>query len=219
MGCDTDTAPVSDADLASIGDHYTALLRAHGPTPEGVGWRNMDRQQERFRQLTSCIDRRTDFTVLDIGCGYGALFDHIAQGGRNFTYLGTDIAPEMIEEARRQHAGAAGCSFSQAPPPGASFDYVFASGIFNVIRAPSQAAWETYIFETMRDMFGVARKAMACNFLTVYSDPARKEDSLFYADPSQVLDFCIRDLSRSMSLTHHYGTWDFTVQVFREEAS
>jgi cyclopropane fatty-acyl-phospholipid synthase-like methyltransferase len=216
MGPDTDVAAVSDADLASIGDHYAGLLRMHGPTPEGVGWRNMERQQERFRRLTSCIDRRADFTVLDIGCGYGALFDHIAQDGRNFAYWGTDIAPEMVEQARRVHAGAAGCSFSQSPPSGASFDYVFASGIFNVMRAPSQAAWETYVFQTMGDMFSRAGKAMACNFLTIYSDPARKENGLFYADPCRVLDFCVRDISRNIALTHHYGTWDFTVQAFRE---
>jgi SAM-dependent methyltransferase len=209
--------PGSGADMGSVSAHYAALLRTHGPTPAGVGWRNDERQQERFRQLTSCIDRRGDFSVLDVGCGYGALFDHIAQDGRNFTYMGTDVAPQMIEQARLLHPDISACAFVTTSIPESSFDYVFASGIFNVVRAPSEGAWEEYTFQTMRQMFSRTRKVMACNFLTAYCDPERKEQGLYYADPGRILDFCIRYLSRNMTLAHHYGTWDFTIQVSRDE--
>ncbi len=38
---------------------------------------------------------------------------------------------------------------------------------------------------------------------------------LYYADPRVILDFCIRNLTLDVELSHHYGAWDFTVRVLK----
>lgn len=52
---------------------------------------------------------------------------------------------------------------------------------------------------------------MPCNCLTTYSDPERHGNDLYHAAPGEILDFCIRNLSKDVRLIHHYGNWDFAI--------
>ena len=67
----------------------------------------------------------------------------------------------------------------------------------------------------MRDMFGACEHMCAVNFLTIHGDVERMNPSLYYANPGAILDFCLNQLSKNAVLTHNYGIWDFTIQVFK----
>jgi SAM-dependent methyltransferase len=202
-------------DLAQMADYFTRMVDEHGPTAKGVGYSSDDRQLLRFKQLAACMMDDEGFTVLDVGCGYGAFWDYLHGAYKQFDYLGLDVSPAMIGKARKLHQGTGNCRFSETLPSDETADYVVASGIFNVMFAPSRDAWWTYVSDTLTWMFGHCRKAMACNFLTTYSDVERRSGNLYYAEPSEMLDFCIRNLSKDVRLIHHYGIWDFTVHVLR----
>ena len=196
--------------LEQVRDHYDRRLKAFGANPQGVDWGSEQRQEKRFEELTAMMPRQERFSLLDMGCGYGALLDYLKAAGLNADYAGLDISDEMIAEARRQHPDS---RFAVGSTIEGTYDHVLASGIFNVMRAPSRNAWQDYVFATIAAMHAASNMGCSFNFLTMHSDEDRKKDDLYYADPGVILDFCIRNLSRDVHLSHHYGIWDFTVHV------
>ena len=64
--------------LHEVADYYSAKLAQHGETPHGVDWNGDESQVLRFEQLVKVIDQKNAFSINDLGCGYGALFDHLA---------------------------------------------------------------------------------------------------------------------------------------------
>lgn len=204
-------------DLGRIAGYFEQKLAQHGATAMGVDYKSEDRQIARFEQFAAYMAHDERFSVLDVGCGYGAFWDYLRSLNKDFDYAGFDVSSVMIQEARRQHVGARNCRFLESLPADETADYVVASAIFNVMCGSSPKAWWDYVAETMTWMFARSRKAMACNFLTIYSDPERRGDNLFYAAPGDILDFCIKNLSKDVRLSHHYGIWDFTVCVLKND--
>ena len=94
---------------ASIRSAYTRRFREKGAQAEGVFWASRLSQQARFEQVLQDMksEQGTDrFSLADIGCGYGALFDYIrrTEAWRGIDYSGVDINKEMISYCQREHA-------------------------------------------------------------------------------------------------------------------
>ena len=49
--------------------------------------------------------------------------------------------------------------------------------------------------------------------LSTYSDPDRRRDDLYYADPREMFDICSRRFSPRVSLLHDYPLYEFTIIV------
>ena len=81
---------------------YTQKILTHGPIPQGVDWSGEESQRIRFEQLCKVIVATEDrpFSILDYGCGYGALIGFLRQRYKQFDYTSFDISEEMIREAR-----------------------------------------------------------------------------------------------------------------------
>ena len=58
------------------------------------------------------MTRTTACSLIDFGCGYGALLDYLGAVGRRVAYRGFDISEAMIQAARARHAGVAHASFT-----------------------------------------------------------------------------------------------------------
>ena len=86
--------------LHQVADYYDDKLQRHGVTAQGVDWNGDASQTLRFAELSRVIAGPEGFSVNDLGCGYGALHDHLAQRGVPFSYNGYDVSSEMIEAAR-----------------------------------------------------------------------------------------------------------------------
>src|SRR5438067_13756347 len=127
--------------LRAVERYYTGRLQEHGATARGVDWNSEESQRLRFRQLARLWDdERDDASVIDFGCGYGALLDYLRDAGRAFVYQGFDISDAMITEATSR-AGARGggrggrggrSTFTSDSAQLERADYVVASGGFNV---------------------------------------------------------------------------------------
>jgi hypothetical protein len=59
----------------------------------------------------------------------------------------------------------------------------------------------------------VGKRGFAFNALSLASDPQRRRDDLFYADPSETLAHCLMRFGRNVALLHDYGLYEFTVIV------
>ena len=83
-----------------VSEYYSEKLNEWGPVPQGVDWNSRESQEIRFEQLLKVCDVSKPFSINDLGCGYGALYDFMAGGGYDFEYHGYDLSEVMIEKAR-----------------------------------------------------------------------------------------------------------------------
>lgn len=199
--------------LSEIAGYYSAKLAEYGETPRGVDWNSEESQILRFEQVSKVIDCSVYFSINDLGCGYGALFDYLHSKVKDFFYNGCDISEKMIKAAQRRHSTAQNACFMLGAEPSAVADYDIASGIFNVRLGRSDAEWYDYVVATLDVMDRTSRLGFAFNCLTSYSDADKMRDCLYYADPCSLFDLCKRKYSRHVALLHDYGLYEFTILV------
>ena len=203
----TDDSPL----LQEIAQYYHERLRIYGPTPSGVDWNSVESQEVRFQQLARAWnDDPEPFSVLDYGCGYGALAHWLSAGSRPFRYVGYDIVGDMIKEANDASPGAH-CTFTTRREQLAKADYVVASGIFNVRLAAAPDAWDALMQETVSWITAHATRAFAFNALSTYSDPSKRRGDLHYADPLIWFDRCKGAQTARVALLHDYPLYEFTL--------
>jgi len=199
--------------ISSVEQYYTGKLREHGPSPKGVDWNSEESQNLRFEQLLRVCPPAGPFSLLDYGCGYGALLDHLGPRAADVDYRGFDISEEMVFAARCIHGEAPGRRFSAGPATFGPSDYAVASGIFNVALGFSADEWTRYVTDTLATLSRLSTRGFAFNMLTSYSDADRMRDDLHYGDPSFYFDLCKRTFSRNVALLHDYDLYEFTLLV------
>lgn len=200
--------------LIEVAKYYSEKLAEHGETPRGVDWNGEESQTLRFEQLCKIIGPETaSFSLNDLGCGYGALFEFLLKSHSMFSYLGVDVSEEMIQAAESRNKTYPNAQFITASEPDAIRDYGVASGIFNVRLGRTDAEWYDYLQATLDVLDRTSRLGFSFNCLTSYSDEDKKRDYLYYPDPCRLFDLCKRRYSRQVALLHDYGLYEFTILV------
>jgi SAM-dependent methyltransferase len=197
----------------TVAQYYGERLRLFGATARGVDWNSADSQALRFSRLLTVVEQPDQATLLDYGCGYGALLDYLRAGGSAIGYHGFDISEAMVAAASARHAEETGASFSSQASTLAPSTYAVASGIFNVKLAHSPEVWRDYVVHTLEALDRLSERGFSFNMLTSYSDADRRRDDLFYADPREMFDLCTRRFSRRVALLQDYPLYEFTMIV------
>jgi len=202
--------------VAQARRYYTTRLETYGPTPAGVDWNSAESQELRFAQLLKVADARERFSILDYGCGYGALLAWLEQRRPGVTYLGYDVTPAMIDHAFAAAGVSSRARFTSDDAQLGSQDFAVASGIFNVKLATDAELWQIYILGVIEKLDALSRLGFAFNILSSYSDPAHMRADLYYGDPLFYFDHCKRRYSEDVALLHDYGLHEFTLLVRKE---
>jgi SAM-dependent methyltransferase len=198
--------------IEAVERYYTAKITTHGATPLGVDWNGAAGQIVRFEQLLEVItDDDVEPSINDFGCGYGALFEHLASRLDSFEYRGYDVSEAMIAEAQKHYGSDPRASFLSDERELKVADFTVASGIFNVRVQQAEGVWRRYMLSTIDKLASLSRHGIAFNALTSHSDPGRMNSTLYYADPAELLDYCLRRHSRDVALRHDYGLYEFTM--------
>jgi len=199
--------------LIEVAEYYSSKLAEHGESPRGVDWNGEESQVLRFEQLCKIVDTSSNFSINDMGCGYGALYDFLAQRYESFSYSGIDVSESMIRAAERRYQDKNQARFVCSSEPEQVADYGVASGIFNVRLGRSDDEWNSYLEATLDVLDHTSRFGFAFNCLTSYSDADKMRDYLYYADPCALFDLCKRRYSRNVALLHDCGLYEFTILV------
>ena len=202
--------------LQTVGQYYADRLERFGPTPRGVDWNSAESQELRFSrllELATQVDGTLSPSILDVGCGYGALLDYLRGRSLQLDYRGFDISEPMIATARARHAGVDGAVFTSDARTLQPATYAVASGIFNVKLSYTLEEWREYVLDTLAALDGWSTAGFAFNMLSTHSDPDLRRDDLFYADPRELFDLCTRRFSPRVALLHDYPLFEFTVIV------
>jgi SAM-dependent methyltransferase len=200
-------------DLEIVKSYFEKSVEVHGASPQGVHWNSESSQEIRFEQLIKICDSSTPFSILDYGCGYGALADYLAAKGLQANYFGFDIVEKMLVTAREHHAGKSNRTFISDQRLLPVCDYVVASGIFNYRADISYEDWTDHVITTFHQFNALGRKGFSSNFLTKYSDTEHMRADLYYADPCYLFDYCKLNFSKNVALLHDYTIYDFSILV------
>jgi len=202
--------------LQEVAEYYTSKLADHGETPRGVDWNGEEGQTSRFEHLCEIVDTSSHFSINDLGCGYGALYDFLCRKSEGFSYSGIDVSESMIRAAEQRYKDKPEARFVHSSEPDQVADYGVASGIFNVRFGRSDDQWRCYLETTLELLDRTSRVGFAFNCLTSYCDADKMRDYLYYADPCVLFDLCKRRYSRNVALLHDYGLYEFTVLVRKQ---
>ncbi len=201
----------------AVVDHYERQLQRHGPTAQGMDWKDSASQELRFDVLCSVCDL-DGRSLHEVGAGAGHLVDYLAARGIDAEYSGSDLSPAMIAAARQRHPQVRFRLLDILRAPELPLaDVVVCSGLFHVKLDHPDEAWREFLWSMLRRMFTMCREAMSFNLMTDQVD--FRSPTLYYADPAEVLEFCRRELSRYVALRHDYPLYEYTVHVYREASS
>jgi SAM-dependent methyltransferase len=215
---------LTGAELGSVctqvGAYYAAKLAGHGANPRGVDWSCTATQSLRFIQLLRICPANSAFSLIDLGCGYGALATFLAKhrSAANVDYLGVDLSSEMVRRGRQLHRGNSKVRFVAGRSVSESSDYVVASGIMNVMLGFPLSTWERFVSTMLVDMHRMSSAGFAVNFLKKtkqHSQPGL----LYRTTPGKWTRFCERKLGRSVEILDGYGLQEFTLLARSSESA
>ena len=206
--------PTLDEVCTRVEAYYAAKLARHGATARGVDWSCTATQWLRFVQLLKVCSFDAPFSLIDLGCGYGALATFLADRypRASIDYLGIDLSPAMVGRARRRHRGKPGMRFAVGRNCAEQADYVVASGIMNVMVGYSLPVWEGFVRAMLLDLYRMSRRGFAVNFLSAPSPDAPPEQ-LYCPAPATWVDYCRDEFGGTVEVLDSYGMREFTLLV------
>ena len=84
-----------------VADYYDNKIEKFGTTSKGVDWNGKESQELRFKQILKVFSSN-EGSILDIGCGYGAMYSYMKESSFNsIAYVGMDISASMRKEAEK----------------------------------------------------------------------------------------------------------------------
>jgi len=197
----------------SVAKYYAGRIAEFGSMAQGVDWKDETSQQLRHTQFLRLLERDYKASILDYGCGYGDFLSFLRSNGYSGQYWGFDIAAEMLHAAKRLHGESSNTHWIGDTRSHSSTDFTVASGVFNVKRQFSFAAWNDYVWSTVDEMDKISKKGFGFNMLSLHSDPEKRRGDLFYADPIVFLKKLVKLYGRKVALLQDYGLYEFTAIV------
>lgn len=201
--------------LDSVNEYYTKKIKQYGPNPNGVDWNSIESQYLRFEQLCKLLPKNTQqkFSVLDFGCGYGAMYEYVSNNYPNAIYTGFDISKEMIRQAKKKYLTRKKVNWVSNINENNSFDYVIASGIFSVKQNENIIDWHSYMLDTISVFNKITSKGFSFNCLTSFSDKDYMKENLYYANPMDLFSYCKTNFSKYVTLLHDYPLYEFSLLI------
>ena len=192
----------------AIHDHYEHRARqadrlaAH----DVVDWGDPQAQLKRFAVLADNVPL-AGRSLLDVGCGLGALWEFLRQRGLDVEYTGVDIVAEMVRAAQARHPDVRFVHadiFAENPFAPGRFHVAFVSGTFNLNLGNNRDFLPTAIGRLLE----IASEFAVFNLLH-HRTPA-KYDHCVYWEPAEVLAIA-QPLCGKVTLIEDYLPNDFTV--------
>lgn len=187
--------------------YFKPLVTENKGTHRAVDWGSETSQYKRFEILCALGDVR-NASLLDVGCGTGALVNYLNKIGYQGQYLGIDILPEMIDAAREAFPNNQFEAISiDTLPESYQPDYIVESGIFT-------RADQSWLEHTVQSMFTRCTRGVAFNVLSAWGDHLIENDE-FCADPMKLVEFA-RKLTPYLVVRHDYMPHDVTLYLYKK---
>ena len=198
-------------DKNNLLEYYKKLITEHDDnSSQAQGWASNETENTRFKIFTKIGDLNNS-SILDVGCGFGDLYDFLKKKDLNFTYKGIDINPEMIKVARDKHQDVYFetvdfCAYNLEE----KFDYVFCSGALSF----KIKNYKQFYFNYIEKMFELSNIGIAFNMLNSKNNVNSEDEKLFATySISEVEEFC-SNLTKKITILQDYLPNDFTFFLY-----
>jgi trans-aconitate methyltransferase len=197
--------------FAETAAFFDALVEQHGDDPRASDWGSDASQRLRFEAVAGVADL-SGLRVLDVGCGVARLAGFLGERFSGVDYVGIDLSERAIETARRVHPGLdlRVANVLDLDPARELFDVVIANGILYRLGTDDDA------WTLVERLWQLAGRAVAVTSLSAWA--AESPAGELHLDPAETLSRA-RTLTPRATLRHDYLPHDFTLYLYREEAS
>lgn len=204
-------------DIVETQERYKKRYQQFGYSPLTLGWKK-DCQRVRFKAAFEGLRKDEYLSILDVGCGFGDLLAYLRSESWAGVYSGIDLVPELLLEARRRYFSLENVNFEYADITTRScsgkVDAAIAIGIFNHKLHQNQL---DFVTATLNAMWCASTRVVVCDFLSTASEPDRRRDDLFYADPREIYEIA-RCYSRRLTIHHAYMPFEFQVKIWHDDS-
>ena len=192
---------------------YQNTFTKFGNSPAAVQWPK-GRQNLRFKLLTSHLDLKKKFSILDYGCGLGHLNKFLEEEGYIYDYLGVDIVPEFIKNIKKTNPKVKSRLIDSYEDLDDKFDNIIISGTFNIIVGKNKSEYLDYVKKTLLHLFKITKCSLAVNFLTDKVDFMQADS--FHVNMFQMGKYISENLSPRFLTNASYMPYEFSLVVFKD---
>ncbi len=200
-----------------VREYYSENYKKYGVSPKSLGWLR-GKQDIRFYELTKRFELNKNFSILDIGCGFGDINRFLASNNiEDYSYLGIDIMQEFIDVATDSFKEDSNkvflCEDFRNVSINESFDYIIGSGIFNV-NLQNEDNYDM-VSEIMSKAIRLCNQngAVSFDFQSDKVDYKAESEYAFYYSPEKVLKIAY-DLTRRVILDNTFFPFEFSITLF-----
>ena len=204
---------------------YHGFYDEFGDSYRGVGWtKSQEVTDRRNRVLLDFISPDEPGSLLDVGCGLGHTLEYIRRARPELlttgagSYTGIDLSEVFVAASREKFPDVVfeKASITDLSEEFGVFDYAVLSGLFTAKGKDNSHSefWE-YCRTVLSAVSKRVTKGFAFNASSPYVDWER--DDLFHLRVEDALGFLSTEVSRSFSVRHDYGLFEYTVYVYLDD--
>lgn len=207
----------------NLKDHYRKTFLKHGASSEGVDWgpdpsKALIRNSKMLEVLRPVGQNERRPSLLDVGCGYGALAELIKLNKIDVDYYGLEIVPEMVKFAKKKHPEAKFFEGDFLEFSGGNFNYVVCNGILTQKLFASNSEMKRYSQSMIKRMFDFCDDGIVFNMMSTHVN--YQSENLYYQNPVEMLAWCISELSPQVKLDCTYELWfEYSLFVYKDRNS
>ena len=198
-----------------ISSIYNKRFDNYNNTPKGVFWNSKLSQDLRLNVILDKIlkiEKNEYFSIADIGCGYGRLYELIRE--RNLDgkvhYYGFDINQKLINFCKN-NKNFENVEFAINAFPFKITDYVVMSGTYNLTPTNNISLWEDYIIKNLTSNWKLVKKALIFNCLIKEKKEINK--ALYYTELQWIKRFCENNFGKIEILKNQLLKDDITIVI------
>ena len=193
---------------------YEKAFRIHGDSPEAVLWPK-GRQEVRFHALTKHINLKERFSILDYGCGLAHLKPYLDDCYVNFSYTGVDSVSAFVDKSRVKYGDSKFYHITTPEYLPSNYDFVVASGVFNLRYLADQKANQAMIFKMLQQLFDHTNIYLSVNFMTDSVD--YQQEGAYHQNVAELYEFLYQNVSHRLVLDQSYMPYEYTVTVWKNQ--
>ena len=194
-------------------DFHNQQIDLHGFNNKAIA-NSIQSQSKRFEAAARLFKNDNEFSLIDLGAGLCDFYTYLINNKFKLSdYTAVDINPRFINKSKELYTqiNFINGSADEIISSGKNFDYMVASGIYNL--GDNTTVNINFIKEQLTGIFPLLRKGMAINFLSSWTE---KKDSLsIYYDPLLMLNLFKENFGTKVMLCHDYLPHDFTLIVYK----